>query len=310
MGFLKLHHFLLHSIYLPIYPTTTLPMPEVTMLDALEEINPALKLKLILKSLVLFISLCNLMCSFILVQYSNGWTFSQYDFNTSTIDIFILTSVELVLFPIVAYLAVNATRSHLKNIGMLTRLSEKISQCCQRCFPCNNSNSQSSSSNMNKPYSRLPVNDDGGSFSHYNSHSILDGDGAHSQPLLSAYAKGSSESTLTLNESSTSSNSNSNSNSNNSAKDADILIPPTEDNSVYNPLTKPVSSSLEGYEEDDERRKDAKKRIDEGLIQTRGGADQMRAVWLFVMFAFSTVVQVFIGLKCISFSYSNEQLQV
>ena len=279
-------------------------MPEVTLLDALEEINPALKLNAILKSFVLFISLCSLVCSFLLVQFSNGWSFSGYNFETSTIDIFILTGAEVVLFPIIAYLAVNATRSHLKNISMLTRLSQKTSQFCEGCFKCNKQ-----ASNVDKSYSQLPVKDhssmsgdhNNGSFA-FNSHSLADGEGA--QPLLAAYAKGSSSessnSQTTLNDSSSSSNS----------------------SSVKNPLLDPLltkphvvvasssSSSLEGYEEDDERRKEAKKRIDEGAMQTRGGADRMRTVWLFLMFTFSTLVQVFIGLKCISFSYSDEQFQV
>jgi len=284
-------------------------MPDVTILDALEEINPALKLKAILKSFVLLVSLCSLVCAFILVTCSEGWTFSNgYDFNTSTIDIFILTSLEVILFPIVAYLAVNATRSHLKKISMMTRLSEKATQFCEGCFKCN----KQSASNIHKPYSRLSMNDSNSDFDsgRYNSHSLADGDST-ALPLLAAYTKGSSESSMhTLNESSSSSSSIGNVEENISSSSS------TTGTSTKNPLmshfVQPtnISSSLEGYEEDDERRKEAKKRIDEGMIQTRGGADQMRTVWLFVMFLFSTSVQVFIGLKCISFAYSNESLQV
>lgn len=237
----------------------------------MKQINPALKIKLFLKIVIFFISLCNLTCAFVLVHYSNGWTLEGFGFRVSSIDIFILTSIETVLFPVLAYLSVNVTQSLLLNVDVCTHLSNNILKCYRSCKKCNcKRNSQLHN------YKTLESRESVGTNNSFSCDYNLLEDGVGARPLLAAVSM-VDEST----------------------------VPPSCTATPRN-----AESSLEGYEESDARSKEAKKKIDEGVLKTRGTADEMRALWMFALFVFSTIVQVYIGMKCISFSYTNERLQV
>lgn len=67
-----------------------------------------------------------------------------------------------------------------------------------------------------------------------------------------------------------------------------------------------LREELEGYEHEVDRLKHDNRALDEDALHLKKLLEARKGAWLGVMFFFSTVSQVYIGLKCISFKYTNE----
>lgn len=63
---------------------------------------------------------------------------------------------------------------------------------------------------------------------------------------------------------------------------------------------------LEGYEDEISRTNNDTRNVDEKYLNIRKDLDYKKAVWFGILFVFSTIFQVYLGLKCISFNYTNE----
>lgn len=70
-----------------------------------------------------------------------------------------------------------------------------------------------------------------------------------------------------------------------------------------------VIEPLEGYEEESARRKRSNRRLDEDYLQWKKSSDAKKSFWLGLLFLISASCQVYIGLKCINFSFSNELVE-
>jgi len=67
-----------------------------------------------------------------------------------------------------------------------------------------------------------------------------------------------------------------------------------------------VTEALEGYEYEVNRLKKDNRVLDEEVLTMKKVLESRKGIWLGVLFACSTICQVYIGLKCISFNYNNE----
>ena len=66
------------------------------------------------------------------------------------------------------------------------------------------------------------------------------------------------------------------------------------------------AEALEGYEYEVNRLNKDNRVLDEEVLTMKKALESRKGLWLGVLFASSTICQVYIGLKCISFDYSNE----
>ena len=67
----------------------------------------------------------------------------------------------------------------------------------------------------------------------------------------------------------------------------------------------------EGYDEEESQQniQNSKKKADESHFQIKKVLDEQKGIWLAVLFVFSTCIQVYVGLKCVSFNYTNVNIQ-
>jgi uncharacterized membrane protein len=255
----------------------------VSFLDALNEVFPSLNTNRILQISVVILIIALVGCASGLVVVT-GWLnhdashsfdpshfhFTLQTFYTETADIFILTVLEVILFPIVAYLAIRSTKQimheHYQNAiassiaakkPFISCLKKAASAACYvPCYVCDCS--KCFYSNKYRQTEQKP--------------SVL------SYHLL--------DSELSMN------GNVDNDNDERAGDSFSLLI-----------------GSLEGYEAETRRLQQDKKTVDEAYLTIRKTVDYQKSMWLGFLFVLSTAVQVYIGLKCISFNYKNEGRQ-
>lgn len=66
-------------------------------------------------------------------------------------------------------------------------------------------------------------------------------------------------------------------------------------------------SEIEGYEDEINRKREDNRSIDESNLAARKVLENRKSLWLAVLFVISSVSQVYVGLKCISFNYTNQE---
>jgi hypothetical protein len=70
------------------------------------------------------------------------------------------------------------------------------------------------------------------------------------------------------------------------------------------------SPSLEGFEAEDKAHQADTRTADESYLSARSVAHTRRTCWLALLFVVSTLMQCYLGLKCISFEFHNEATEV
>lgn len=71
-----------------------------------------------------------------------------------------------------------------------------------------------------------------------------------------------------------------------------------------------VAPSLHGFEAEDKAQQTDTRQSDESYLSARSLAHARRSYWLALLFAVSTLMQCYLGLKCISFEFRDEATQV
>eukprot|EP01038_Epipyxis_sp_PR26KG_P016156 gene16156-21962_t len=238
----------------------------VSVIDALVEYNPNLNPTRLLKLCLALTIVVNITCATVLVLNTNNISLSNWksiltqknDFYTNTLDIFMLTILQSICLPVVAFIAIYSGRNYMKQQDVLNESDQEVlsvtaKYCsCFRCCYNISSNLKIARTSINKSkYDRVLSFD-----SQRNSEG--------GQPLLAM----------------------------------------VDDNEFLEPSP---SAGLEGYEHDDQRKKNDRKTIDEKYLFLRKNLDTHKSFWLGVIFVLSTTCQVYIGLKCISFEFKNEK---
>jgi hypothetical protein len=278
----------------------------VSILDALSELNPRLDtIKWIQISVAIFCAAA-LTCAIVLVMVTaqlnhhknlvdpSSFHFDMDTFYQQTADIFVITLLQIVVFPIVAYLAVRSTKQvmedHYANADDAFEVAKRPLLSCLRktsrvvCMPlylCDCTRCFYNYCCVSKQQRRKNTYSDDGKPSVLSYH-LLSTAGVNAQD-------GDDEE-------------NDNGVINNGAGDHN------HDKEGSNHVAIDVKP-LEGYEAEIRRVQEDKKTVDEAYLSMRKTVDYQKSAWLTVLFVLSTTVQVYIGLKCISFDYTNEAKQ-
>jgi hypothetical protein len=179
------------------------------------------------------VGVTSIACSVALIAATEGlakFDFTRTSFTDGTVDCFLISVFQIMIFPLVAHLAIKSASSY--SATAIAEGSAEADQCC--CFRCFYSTPRHS-------YDRVS----------------LDRSAAGNQ----------------------------------------------------NPLSRQHSATLEGYEDEERRRLADNKKMDDTLLDGRKSMDRLVSIYLFVVFLLSTGVQVYIGLKCISFNFRDEGRQ-
>jgi hypothetical protein len=246
----------------------------VSLMNALSEYYPSLKKggKIFLLSLLAITGCINIMCSVILLKINSGSSSTQnsgfvYQFENSSVDCLFLSLIEIILLPLIAYIAIllgkpREFRTLLQQSADQANQSQKCD--CFRCFY-----------GMKK----------GRYFSvSTTSQEEMDGETfirSSGKPLLAA---GQTELTNF------------------------DPFPPTEENFESDNFAL-ATESLEGYEHEILRQKKSGRSLDEKYLGMKKNSDLKKGFCLGTLFVFSAFFQIYIGLKCINFSYSDEVVE-
>eukprot|EP01035_Chromulina_nebulosa_P029305 gene29305-38830_t len=249
----------------------------VSLMNVLSEYYPSLRkggkgFLLFLFSLTGCINITFAVILFKLVGSSNNkWNYDFiYQFENSSVDCVIISLIEFILLPLIAYIAVQLGKpKEYRTLLSSTDTSLKNRTCdCYRCFY----------GFRRGRYFSVPTSTqketDGETFVR-----------ASSQPLLA-----SRQTELTN-------------------------FDPysfTEENvhaEIEGDTSSPVTESLEGYEHEILRQKNSGRSLDERYLDMKKTSDLRKGFCLGVLFICSAIFQIYIGLKCINFSYSDEMVE-
>lgn len=204
---------------------------------------------------------------------SNKW-YSDfiYQFENSSVDCLLISLMEIILLPLVAYIAVQVGkpkeyRTLLKSTADISLKNQKCD--CFRCFY----------GLRRGKYFSVPTSN----------QKETDGDtfmrASGLQPLLA-----SRQTELT------------NFDPSNSTEET-IPAEFEDDTSTL------VAESLEGYEHEILRQKKSGRSLDEKYLDMKKTSDLRKGICLGALFIFSAFFQIYIGLKCINFAYSDEVVE-
>jgi hypothetical protein len=217
----------------------------VSIFDAISAYNPNFDQRKVLSILFLFFCTVSILCSGVLVYYTDGWSIKYlfaYDFYNKTTDCLWVAVVQCITLLTITSFAVR----ELQTSNDETKASNDFIQCnCFRCFYKANRKKSSS-------FSRISVD------------SQHDSEG--NQPLLSR---------------------------------EDLFDTKAVNDSVKN-------DDEEGYEDENIRARNDNRAVDENNLTIKKDKESRKDMWLGVLFIASSASQVYIGLKCISFNYDNQ----
>lgn len=218
----------------------------VSILDALQEYDPSFNPQRSLKTIFVVLSLVSIACAAALVTYSDGWSVqtiqfykSKNNFFVSTMDCFLLSLVQAIILPLIAWGGIRSARG----IDSSTGPKAPKGKCCS-CFRC--------FKKSESKYASVPHSDQRATPS-----VELETDGG--QPLLRF-----------------------------------------EERAYDTP---------EGYEYETNRLNKDNRAADEDYLSIRKKIEASKDVWLTMLFICSTTVQVYLGMKCISYEFSKEPVQ-
>jgi hypothetical protein len=245
----------------------------VSVMDIIAEYDPNLNPGRVLKGMLFILFLINVGCAVLLVMIKDGKSFNSFFINDWHMDSFYDHTADvfwIVLAQVVIFplIAFCAVKSSKVPLEIIMA-DENVPVCS--CFKCFYSNKESRTDTKTKgKYKSIGKNDS----------TILEEIGI---PLLDST---STEPTINPIHS--------------------ILHNDSTSNGSATISTDSVPSLTEGFEAEDLAIKNDTIKLDAAYLKQRDDASQRQSYWLGLLFLFSTLIQVYLGLKCISFDFDDE----